>query len=273
MTEPSPSKIDQVVEGLVAYDPEQIILFGSAARGDVHERSDIDLIVVKKTDRRFGQRLVDVKAFLPKGLSIDVFVYTPPEFEAMVETGNPFMEQALGDGKVLYDRASGVRQAEVAPPTKWSFKGGIAFVFQPLRTARRWLVQAEQNIAITRTLMAEGFWAGACFHAEQTAQMGFKTFLYLRSYRPIMTHAVSELAQQCAEEDSEFLAFLDLSNKIEEYYLTTRYPDAVDAPAVPFELFTEQQAVEALGYAEQIVDAVRAKIAAASSDSPEPAQA
>ncbi len=60
----SPSKIDQVVQELRGYEPEEIILFGSAARGDAGEHSDIDLIVVKKTDRQFVQRLSDVKAFL-----------------------------------------------------------------------------------------------------------------------------------------------------------------------------------------------------------------
>ena len=257
----------------MGYEPEEIILFGSAARGDAGEHSDIDLIVVKKTDRQFVQRLSDVKAFLPKGLSIDAIVYTPQEFEAMIEAGNPFMEQALGDGKVVYDRASGVRQAEVAPPTKWSWKGGIAFVRRPLETARRWLGQAEHSLTVTRVLLEQNLWSDVCFHSEQTAQMGLKAFLYLRGHRPILVHAVSELALQCSEEDSDFLIFIDQSAEIEEYYLSTRYPDAVASPAIPFEMFTEQQAMEALGYAERIVEVVRAKIATASGDSSEPAPA
>lgn len=36
------------------YEPERIMLFGSLARGDTHEDSDIDLIVVKGTDARYG---------------------------------------------------------------------------------------------------------------------------------------------------------------------------------------------------------------------------
>ncbi len=125
---------------------------------------------------------------------------------------------------------------------------------------------------MTRLLMEGGFWSGACFQAEQTAQMGLKAFLYFRGHSPILTHAVSELAQQCAEEDSEFLVFLDQSAVIEEYYLSARYPDAVPAPAVPFEIFTEQQAIEALGYAEQVLGVVQAKIKADSDESTESAQ-
>ena len=266
------ASVDRVVAGLLAYDPEQIILFGSGARGHANKRSDIDLIIVKKTDRKFGQRVVEVKAFLPAGLSIDAIVYTPEEFESMVETGNPFMDQALGDGKVLYDRASGVRKAAVAPPTKWSWEGGIAFVFQPLATARRWLRQGERSLAVTRLLMHEGFWSDVCFHSQQTAQMALKAFLHLTGHRPLLTHSVGELVQQCAEEHSEFQVFTALSAEVEEYYVTTRYPDAVDSPAVPFEMFIEKQACEALGYAQEIVETVRAKVEAAGGLSQEPDQ-
>jgi len=99
--------IDRVVSDLMDYDPEKIILFGSAARGDADEYSDIDLIVVKETDRRFIQRLVDISAFISPYISVDVFVYTPGEIEAMVEDGNPFIERALEEGKVLYEKATG----------------------------------------------------------------------------------------------------------------------------------------------------------------------
>ena len=98
------SKIDQVVADLMGYEPERIILFGSAARGETDEYSDIDLIVIKETDRRFIQRLVDISAFISPYISVDVFVYTPGEIKAMVEDGNPFIEEALKDGKILYEK-------------------------------------------------------------------------------------------------------------------------------------------------------------------------
>ena len=101
------SLIDRVLEGLMAYDPEKVILFGSYARGDYDEFSDIDLIVIKNTEQRFVRRLVEVMAFVPRDVAADVFVYTPQEFQAMVESGNPFIEQALKDGIVLYEKTPG----------------------------------------------------------------------------------------------------------------------------------------------------------------------
>lgn len=101
-----PALIDRVLEGLTDYGPEKVILFGSYARGDYDEFSDIDLIVIKDTEQRFFQRLAEVDAFMPRDVKADVFVYTPQEFQTMIESGNPFIEQALKDGIVLYEDAT-----------------------------------------------------------------------------------------------------------------------------------------------------------------------
>ena len=98
--------VEKVVNCLLAYEPEKIILFGSAARGDQDEYSDIDLILIKKTDQRFFQRLADAGSLIPLELAVDLFVYTPQEFQLMVENENPFIEQALKDGITVYEKTS-----------------------------------------------------------------------------------------------------------------------------------------------------------------------
>ena len=96
--------VDSLVKDLLPYGPEKIILFGSAARGDADEYSDLDVIVIKETDRRFVQRLVDAGALVSSPRHVDIFVYTPDELEAMIEEENPFIESALRDGKVVYEK-------------------------------------------------------------------------------------------------------------------------------------------------------------------------
>ncbi|MEK9179937.1 MAG: nucleotidyltransferase domain-containing protein [Patescibacteria group bacterium] len=82
------------------YGPvEKVILFGSRARGNADESSDLDLIVVKNTDKPFVRRLVDAPYF---SIHSDIFVYTPKEFEQMQENENPFVMNALEHGVVLY---------------------------------------------------------------------------------------------------------------------------------------------------------------------------
>ena len=107
MSSEKSDKISRVVSSLIPYNPEKIILFGSVARGDADQYSDIDLIIIKKTNIRFIQRLVDVTAFLPKDVAIDVLVYTPDEIKTMIEAGNSFIKKALAEGKVLYENTPG----------------------------------------------------------------------------------------------------------------------------------------------------------------------
>lgn len=95
-------KIRDITEQIVReYQPEKVILFGSAARGGVDEYSDYDWIIVKKTDKRFIERLTEPAVLQIPG---DVFVYTPEEFRQMQEDENPFIESALRDSKILYSR-------------------------------------------------------------------------------------------------------------------------------------------------------------------------
>ena len=97
-------QVDRLVADLLPYDPQKIILFGSAARGDTDDYSDIDLIVVKVTDKRFIERLVEAGSYVSFPPRVDIFVYTPQELESMIEEENPFILSALSDGKVIYEK-------------------------------------------------------------------------------------------------------------------------------------------------------------------------
>jgi predicted nucleotidyltransferase len=91
-----------------AFQPERIILFGSYARGDMHEASDVDLLVVMLdgTDRR--QVAIAIHGALSGlGVSKDVVVTTPEEIAQRGNLIGTVLYPALREGKVLYDRARG----------------------------------------------------------------------------------------------------------------------------------------------------------------------
>jgi uncharacterized protein len=98
--------ITEVVDKLkTEYQPERIILFGSYAYGKPNEDSDIDLFIVKNTDKRRVDRFVEVKRLIfdpERHISVSPLVYTPGEIEQRLSLGDGFIEEILSKGEVLY---------------------------------------------------------------------------------------------------------------------------------------------------------------------------
>lgn len=96
---------DNIVKNLLPYDPEKIILFGSFSRDDNREYSDIDLIIIKKTNERFLDRIKKSSRMISGSPHpVDILVYTPEEFEALSRQNTPFSKNMLSDSIVLYEK-------------------------------------------------------------------------------------------------------------------------------------------------------------------------
>lgn len=86
------------------YYPRSIWVFGSMATGTVHEWSDIDLVIVKKTNQRFLERSKEVLRRLQPRVRLDVLVYTPAEFEQLCQERAFVRDEIMGKGRVLYEQ-------------------------------------------------------------------------------------------------------------------------------------------------------------------------
>lgn len=87
------------------YKPDKIVLFGSAARGDYHENSDIDLLVIKKSNKKKAYRIKEVFEALHgvhRNYPLDPIVYTPEEIKERLALGDYFVKRILSEGKILY---------------------------------------------------------------------------------------------------------------------------------------------------------------------------
>lgn len=100
-------EIKKITAHLVqAYQPQKIILFGSCARGDYNKTSDIDLLIVKNTRRRFIKRIGDVyRLFYDFDYQIpfEPLIFTPKELESRLAIEDFFIKEVLEQGKVLYE--------------------------------------------------------------------------------------------------------------------------------------------------------------------------
>lgn len=59
---------------------QQAFVFGSVACNQQHELSDVDVIFVQETHKRFHHRIGDVLDLSPIDFPIEPLVYTPDEF-------------------------------------------------------------------------------------------------------------------------------------------------------------------------------------------------
>ena len=85
--------IPHLLKFLLPYAPERVYRFGSWARDEADELSDLDIVIIKRTPLPFLDRIREVLSLLPRELgAVDVLVYTPEEWTRMKEAGNAFAE-------------------------------------------------------------------------------------------------------------------------------------------------------------------------------------
>lgn len=100
----------QMVEVIVdEVDPEQVILFGSHARGDASADSDVDLVIVESDpfDENRDRRAEIVRlswALAHFAVPKDILVYSRDEVEYWRDSINNILARALREGRVLYER-------------------------------------------------------------------------------------------------------------------------------------------------------------------------
>ena len=91
-----------------SYNAEKVILFGSYARGEETEDSDVDLLVIAPLKERFFERIALTKRLirdLRNGLPVSPIVLTPEETEKRKKIGDQFILDILKDGVLLDDAA------------------------------------------------------------------------------------------------------------------------------------------------------------------------
>jgi predicted nucleotidyltransferase len=101
---PDTNVLAEVVRRIVEVArPDRIILFGSAARGEMTPDSDLDVLVVKSGVDHRRRLAQDIYMNLSGvGVGVDVIVLTPEDIEAQRDSVGSIVGPALDEGRVIY---------------------------------------------------------------------------------------------------------------------------------------------------------------------------
>jgi len=101
----TPEQIQAAADRIVAaLHPKKIILFGSYARGDANEHSDLDLMVIDaEADNNFNASVKGRCAVGAIGVGVDVIAFDSATFEEDAKWRRNLAYWTLKEGKILYD--------------------------------------------------------------------------------------------------------------------------------------------------------------------------
>jgi len=230
------SEVATIVERIAeAVQPLQIWLFGSRARGDQHEHSDVDLLLVLDgaADRRacrgkaYGQ-LEGLK------LSADIIVVTAEQVVQRGRVAGTLLNNALEEGKLVYEQ----EDPHIATALEW------------MEVARRDLRMAEMALELLDD--DPGMAGPLSWNAQQALEKSIKAALFLEHIRAPRSHMLDELAELLPDGIREWTDGMEL-RPITYQGLGGRYPDWGPNPTV-------EQARQALADARRFHDQLAAEL-------------
>lgn len=119
----------------------------------------------------------------------------------------------------------------------------------------RWLEQAKDDLKVAKWSLKGDFYANTCFMAQQASEKAFKAYCYLKGERAVLGHSLLELLRKCAKYDKSFKILEKESKRLDKYYIISRYPNGLPG-LVPSEYFDQDEAKEAIRFAEKIIKLV-----------------
>ncbi|MEK6964109.1 MAG: HEPN domain-containing protein [Nanoarchaeota archaeon] len=115
----------------------------------------------------------------------------------------------------------------------------------------RWIKQAKHDLDAAKWSSKGKFYDTTCFQAQQAAEKALKAYLLLQRKR-IIVHSVYHLLRECIHFNKKFANLTPLGQKLDKYYIPTRYPDGLPT-GTPQDYFTLEDAEETIQAAKKII--------------------
>lgn len=231
---------DRIVQD---FDPLQIILFGSQARGDADRHSDIDMLVVflELADKR--KTALDImRALSDLPVAKDILVSTPEELERSRTRIGSVLRYAQQEGKVLWKNWDAAARCRL--PNK-EVQAAMQTTDR-LEDTARWLHHAEEDLTTAETFLGHPHMPHrqSCWSAQQSAEKALKTVLIFLQIDFPRTHDLDTLRDLVPESWQLKVAYPDLSDLI-RWAVKARYPEDMQGT-------TKEEVAEAVRQARSI---------------------
>jgi predicted nucleotidyltransferase len=95
-------ELARILAEIKKLHPAKVILFGSLNEHNTNRSSDIDIAIIRDTEKGFSARLDELYEKVRPNLAVDFFVYTPAELEKL-RSSSYFVRRMLERGTVLYE--------------------------------------------------------------------------------------------------------------------------------------------------------------------------
>ena len=192
-------------------NPDQIILFGSAARGEMGAESDIDLLAIKEDTRKEGGTRQKHWECEETGDTVDVVIMERETAQRYRHSAYYVQGIALEEGRTVYAR-NGTQALRTGPTYQWN---GTAMVkstkFEPEHSDRL----VEKARAEWETANERRHPADKCEFLQRTLEYALKALITAKGQRVNHTHDLNDLWHQ-AEKKSDPIAATRNSAELEK---------------------------------------------------------
>ena len=213
------------------YDPDQVILFGSAARGTMTEDSDIDLLLIRANQR--GTNRIERESLRLNGDELDMLTMSPKVAEQHRRTAATVQYEALSQGRTVHCK-SGKKPLVPTGPSWMTSEDGMVKSTKLKPDESSWfLEQAEMH---WETSINPSVHKGIrCYHRHQAIEQCLKGIITAQGREFDHIHKLDKLWTSAEAEGEKIPSPRDdkLLERLTEYAERGRYkkPDEAKAHA------------------------------------------
>jgi HEPN domain-containing protein len=122
-----------------------------------------------------------------------------------------------------------------------------------------WFRQAEADLRHARNAQVDGDFEWSCFAAQQAAEKALKAVFLkfgMDAWGQTLTALIGNFPPEAVQPPD---TLVDFARMLDKHYIPTRYPNGFDSGA-PTDFYTNEEAQNAIRYAEALLDFSRDQI-------------